>query len=95
MRRPRFVAALAAVSCFFSAWPGGLAKPPAVTSIFPAGGKTGSMFELTAADAPDPWEPVPQMLDQPIPEESKRKIFWDNSVALYGDRLLKGVNVAN
>ena len=55
MRRPRFVAALAAVSCFFSAWPGGLAKPPAVTSIFPAGGKSGSTFELTAADAPDPW----------------------------------------
>jgi hypothetical protein len=32
-----------------------LAKPPAVTSIFPAGGKSGSTFELTAADAPDPW----------------------------------------
>jgi len=47
------------------------------------------------ADAPDPWEPVPQMVDQPISEESKRKIFWDNSVALYGDRLLEGVNVAN
>lgn len=55
MRRPRFVAALTAVYCFFSAWPGGLAKPPAVTSIFPAGGKSGSTFELTAADAPDPW----------------------------------------
>ena len=55
MRRPRFVAALTAVYCFFSAWPGGLAKPPAVTSIFPAGGKSGSTFELIAADAPDPW----------------------------------------
>ncbi|MBC8245644.1 MAG: PPC domain-containing protein [Verrucomicrobia bacterium] len=55
MRQARFVSTLAAVFCFFSAWPSGLAKPPAVTSIFPAGGQRGSSFELTAADAPDPW----------------------------------------
>jgi predicted TIM-barrel fold metal-dependent hydrolase len=41
------------------------------------------------ADAPDPWEPVPQMANQPISQESKRKIFWDNSVRLYGSRLLE------
>ncbi|MDP6795987.1 MAG: PPC domain-containing protein [Verrucomicrobiota bacterium] len=55
MRQIRFTVALAVVSCFFSAWPVGLAKLPAVTSIFPAGGQRGSAFELTAADAPDPW----------------------------------------
>ena len=43
------------------------------------------------ADAPDPWEPVAQMVAQPISEESKRKIFWDNSVGLYGKRLLQAV----
>ena len=31
------------------------------------------------------------MLAQPIADESKRKIFWDNAVALYGPRLLAGV----
>jgi predicted TIM-barrel fold metal-dependent hydrolase len=41
------------------------------------------------ADAPDPWEPVPSMLQQPISDESRRKIFWDNSVSLYGSRLLE------
>jgi len=45
------------------------------------------------ADAPDPWDPVPQMIDQPISTESKRKIFWDNSVKLYGPRLLQRVNI--
>ena len=55
MRRLRFVAALAAGFCFFSTWPSGLAKSPAVTSIFPAGGKLGSTFELTTAEAPAPW----------------------------------------
>ena len=43
------------------------------------------------ADAPDPWEPVPNMMEQPISDESKRKILWDNSVRLYGERLLEGV----
>lgn len=43
------------------------------------------------ADAPDPWEPVPNMMNQPISDESKRKILWDNSVRLYGPRLLEGI----
>ena len=43
-------------------------------------------------DAPAPEEPVPNMLEQPISEESKRKILWDNSVGLYGSRLLSGRN---
>ena len=55
MRRLRFAAALASLPCFFAVEPDSLAKPPAVTSIFPPGGKPGSTFELTAADAPDPW----------------------------------------
>ncbi|MEC8989126.1 MAG: hypothetical protein VYB66_07765, partial [Verrucomicrobiota bacterium] len=46
---------MAAGFCFFSTWPSGLAKPPAVTSIFPAGGKLGSTFELTTAEASAPW----------------------------------------
>ncbi|MBM3926183.1 MAG: amidohydrolase [SAR202 cluster bacterium] len=45
------------------------------------------------ADAPDPWEPVPNMMAQPISNESKRKILWDNAVRLYGKRLLDGVKV--
>lgn len=44
-------------------------------------------------DAPDPSEPVPQMIAQPIADESKRRIFWDNAIALYGTRLLEGVTV--
>ncbi|MED6314859.1 MAG: hypothetical protein VX704_07475, partial [Verrucomicrobiota bacterium] len=32
-----------------------MAKPPAIASIFPPGGQRGSAFDLTAADAPDPW----------------------------------------
>ena len=43
-------------------------------------------------DAPAPEEPVPNMLEQPISDESKRKILWDNSVGLYGPRLLAGRN---
>ncbi|MBM3926648.1 MAG: amidohydrolase [SAR202 cluster bacterium] len=42
------------------------------------------------ADAPNPSEPVPQMIAQPLPDSSKRKIFWDNSIRLYGPRLLNG-----
>ena len=33
-------------------------------------------------DAPNPWEVVPQMVEQPISNESKGKIFWDNAVRL-------------
>ena len=55
MRQLRFAAVTAIVSIIFSAWPSPLAKPPIVTSIFPAGGKQGSEFELTIADAPETW----------------------------------------
>ena len=34
------------------------------------------------------------MIAQPIADESKQKIFWDNAIALYGTRLLEGVTVA-
>ena len=39
-------------------------------------------------DGPDPDKTVSALLDQPISEEAKRKILWDNPVALYGDRIL-------
>ena len=39
-------------------------------------------------DAPDPDRAVESLLEQDIPESSKRKILWDNSVKLYGDRIL-------
>jgi predicted TIM-barrel fold metal-dependent hydrolase len=39
-------------------------------------------------DAPAPEEPVPNMLKQPISDQSKKRILWDNSVSLYGPRLL-------
>ena len=39
-------------------------------------------------DAPDPDKAVPFLLDQDIPESAKRKILWDNSVRLYGERLI-------
>ena len=55
MRGFRFVATLAAGFHFFSTWPSGMAKAPAATSIFPAGGKLGSTFELTTAESPAPW----------------------------------------
>jgi len=43
------------VFLLIAAWPNGLAKPPAITSIFPAGGKQGAEFELTTADPPEIW----------------------------------------
>ena len=39
-------------------------------------------------DAPDPDDAVPALLAQDIPESAMRKILWDNSVRLYGQRLL-------
>ena len=42
-------------------------------------------------DYPHPDAPMPgavqTFLDADIPEDAKRKILWDNSVALYGDRV--------
>ena len=55
MRQHRFAVGVAIVFLLTAAWSSGLAKPPAVTSIFPAGGKQGSEFELTAADLPETW----------------------------------------
>ncbi len=51
-------------------------------------------FKIIDADASDPWEPVAQMVAKPISEESKRKIFWDNSIGLYRERLLEAVKTA-
>ena len=39
-------------------------------------------------DAPDTDDAVPALLAQEIPESAMRKILWDNSVRLYGQRLL-------
>jgi predicted TIM-barrel fold metal-dependent hydrolase len=41
-------------------------------------------------DAPEPAEALPDLDAQPIPEEAKRKILWDNAVKLYGRRILSG-----
>jgi len=40
-------------------------------------------------DAPFPGS-VDRLLEQPIPEDAKRKILWDNSVDLYRDRITAG-----
>ena len=40
------------------------------------------------SDAPDPDKALPQFLEQPISDESKKKILWDNAVRLYGSRIL-------
>jgi len=42
------------------------------------------------SDAPAPEEPLRDMLAQPLSDESKKKILWDNSVNIYGERLIKG-----
>ena len=45
-------------------------------------------------DYPHPDAPFPgavdKFLEQPIPEEAKRKILWDNSMDLYRDRITFG-----
>lgn len=40
-------------------------------------------------DAPDPDKVLPWFSAQPISDDSKRKILWDNAVRLYGPRLLE------
>ena len=40
------------------------------------------------ADAPEPAKALPDLDAQPIPDEARRKILWDNSVKLFGPRLL-------
>jgi len=45
-------------------------------------------------DYPHPDAPFPgavdKLLEQPIPEDAKRKILWDNSIDLYRDRITVG-----
>jgi uncharacterized protein len=40
------------------------------------------------ADAPEPVKALPDLDAQPIADEAKRKILWDNSVKLFGPRIL-------
>ena len=46
-------------------------------------------------DAPATSEPLKNMLEQPLSEETKRKILWDNSVKIYGHRLTDGHPLAS
>ncbi|MQF65307.1 amidohydrolase [SAR202 cluster bacterium AC-409-J13_OGT_754m] len=46
-------------------------------------------------DAPASHEPVQNMIDQPLTEEDKRKILWDNSVKIYGKKLIEGHPLAS
>jgi predicted TIM-barrel fold metal-dependent hydrolase len=39
-------------------------------------------------DAPDPDKALDSLLAQPISEDAKRKILWDNPARLYGERIL-------
>ena len=41
-------------------------------------------------DAPATNEPLANMMEQPLSEDTKRKILWDNSVKIYGERLVAG-----
>jgi predicted TIM-barrel fold metal-dependent hydrolase len=41
-------------------------------------------------DAPATSEPLKNMMEQPLSKESKKKILWDNSVRIYGKRLVAG-----
>ena len=41
-------------------------------------------------DAPATNEPLANMMEQPLSDETKRKILWDNSVKIYGERLVAG-----
>ncbi|MBM3925838.1 MAG: amidohydrolase [SAR202 cluster bacterium] len=41
-------------------------------------------------DAPSTSAPLKEMLEQPLSDDSKRKILWDNSVKIYGKRLIEG-----
>jgi hypothetical protein len=33
------------------------------------------------------------MMEQPLSEDTKRKILWDNSIKIYGERLTQGAAV--
>ena len=39
-------------------------------------------------DAPGTSEPLRNMMAQPLSDDTKRKILWDNSVKIYGERLV-------
>ena len=46
------------------------------------------------ADGMNPPKALPEFDAQPISEEAKRKILWDNAVKLYGPRILSATAVA-
>jgi predicted TIM-barrel fold metal-dependent hydrolase len=39
-------------------------------------------------DAIEPSKALPELEAQPIPDEARRKILWDNAVKLFGPRIL-------
>ena len=41
-------------------------------------------------DAPGTAEPLRNMMAQPLTDDTKRKILWDNSAKVYGERLISG-----
>ena len=41
-------------------------------------------------DGMDPPKALPEFFSQPISEDAKRKILWDNAIKLYGPRMLNG-----
>ena len=44
-------------------------------------------------DAPATNEPLANMMEQPLSDDTKRKILWDNSLKIYGERLVQGATV--
>ena len=48
-------------------------------------------------DYPHPDAPFPgavdKFMEQPLKDDHRRKILWDNSVRLYGDKLLAGTGM--
>ena len=46
-------------------------------------------------DAPATAEPLKNMMEQPLSDDTKRKILWDNSVKIYGERLINGHPLAS
>ncbi len=42
---------------------------------------------LLGRPTPDPDKALDSLLAQPISEEAKRKVLWDNAVRLFGPRM--------
>jgi predicted TIM-barrel fold metal-dependent hydrolase len=38
-------------------------------------------------DAPDPDKALDSFLNQPISDEAKKKVLWDNPIRLFGQRM--------